>query len=188
MALTHLACGPGWRGLPSRPPKPSHASLVHGRLDVGPSLGECPQNVLWDVGELAEPVAPDLPAKAERCQLSPEGGLVEGAGGLLPGVQVAAVGGRPPTICTLDQVGNDDMSVELGIPGPAGPMAEGGADEAMCLQQLVSPGSSSHEARLRRQLVEHGADGPVVGVRDSVPGVLRSECPTGVRRPSVRRR
>ena len=153
------------------------APFVHGRLDVGPALGERPQDVLRDVGELAETVAPHLPAKAEGGPLGPERGLVEGAGGLLPGVEMAAVRGRPPTVCALDQVGHDDVGVELGIPSPAGPVAEGSTDEAIGFQQLLSPGTSLDEASLRRQVVEHGADGPVVGVRDPFPGVIRSKRP-----------
>ena len=90
---------------------------------------------------------------------------------------MAAVRCRPPTVCPLDQVGDDDVSVELGVAGPAGAMAEGGTDEAVGFQQLLSPGTSPDEAGLCRQVVEHGTDGPVVGLRDPVPSVIRSECP-----------
>ena len=69
------------------------------------------------------------------------------------------------------------MGVELGIPGPAGPMAEGGTDETICFHQLLSPGTSPDEAGFGRQLVEYGVDGPVMCVRDPSPGVIRSECP-----------
>ena len=110
-------------------------------------------------------------------QLGPERGLVEGAGGLLPGVEMAAVRGRPPTVCALDQVGHDDVGVELGIPSPAGPVAEGSTDEAIGFQQLLSPGTSLDEASLRRQVVEHGADGPVVGDRDRLADLVGSERP-----------
>ena len=41
------------------------ASLVHGRLDVGPTLGERSEDVLRDVSQLAEAVAPHLPAQAQ---------------------------------------------------------------------------------------------------------------------------
>ena len=102
-----------------------HAPLLHGRLDVHPALGEGPQNGLRDVGELPEPVASDLPAKTERRQLGPERRPVEGAGGLLPGIEVATIRCRPPAVCALDQIGDDDMGVELGIAGPAGAMTEG---------------------------------------------------------------
>ncbi len=85
--------GPGGQGCDLGRRRRGHAPLVHGRFDVGPALGERPQDVLRDVGQLAQTVAPHLPAQAQGGKLSPQGGLVEGAGGLLPGVQVAAVRG-----------------------------------------------------------------------------------------------
>jgi hypothetical protein len=77
----------------------------------------------------------------------------------------------------LDQIGDEDVGVELGITRPAGPMTEGGTDETIGFQQLLSASTSPDEAGFCRQVVEHGADGPVVDDRDSVPGVIRSEHP-----------
>ena len=48
---------------------------------------------------------------------------------------------REPTIGrrTLHQVGDDHVGMELGIPGSAGPVSKGGADEAIGLDELVPP-------------------------------------------------
>ena len=69
------------------------------------------------------------------------------------------------------------MGVELGVAGPAGPMPERGADEAVGLDELATPGSSSGVTRLGRQVIEHGANSPVVGSGDRVPDMVWSECP-----------
>ena len=111
--------------------------LLHRRLDVRPALGERPQDGLRDVSQLAQAVAPDLPGETERGQFGPQRRLVQGSGGLLPQVEVAAVGGRPPAVGALDQVGDDHVGVELGVAGPAGAVPEGGADEAVGLDELL---------------------------------------------------
>ena len=46
------------------------------------------------------------------------------AAGLLPVVELAAVGGAPPSVGAEDHVRDEDVGVELGIAGPAGAMAK----------------------------------------------------------------
>ena len=73
------------------------------------------------------------------------------------------------------------MGVELGIAGPAGSMPEGCTDEAVGLDELATPGSSSGVTRLGGQVVEHGANRPVVSSRRSRPGHGRVRMPRGAR-------
>ena len=55
------------------------------------------------------------------------------------GEEVPAVGGGPAAVGALDQVGDDDMGVELGVAGPAGAVPERGADEARWLRSAAAP-------------------------------------------------
>ena len=58
--------------------------FLHGLLDVGPALREGPEDRLGDVSKFAQSVAAEIPGEPEGCQLGPQCGPVEGAGGLLP--------------------------------------------------------------------------------------------------------
>ena len=155
----------------------SHPFVLHRRLDVPPPLGERPKDGLRDVAQLAQAIAPDVPGEAEGCELSPECRLVEGPGGLLPQVELPAVGGGPSAVRALDQVGDDDVGVELRVAGPAGAVPEGGADEPVGFDELVTAGAPAGVAGLGGEVVEDGADGPVMGNGDRVADLLGPECP-----------
>ena len=74
-------------GPPSPPRSPPGAVEKARRMAFGMS------------GDLTQAIASDLPGEAQRRQLGPQGRPVEGAGGHLPGVEVSAVGSRPPAVC-----------------------------------------------------------------------------------------
>ena len=118
-----------------------------------------------------------MPGEAERCQLGPERGPVQGSGGHLPDVEVTAVGGGPLAVCTLNQVGDDDMGVELGVASPAGAVPERRADEAIGFDEVLPVTSSAGITGLDGQVVEHGADRPIVGSGDLVADMVWPERP-----------
>ncbi len=171
-----FAFSSGERGLRCRASR-SAPSLLHGPLDVGSTGRERPQHAPGYVSQLAQTVAPDVPGEAKRCQLGPECGPVERPAGHLPGEEVPTVGGGQATVGALDQVGDDDVSVQLGIPGPTGAMPERGADEAVGLNEVLPVTSWTGVAGLFGEVVEHRGDGPVVGGGDRLADLVRSERP-----------
>jgi hypothetical protein len=128
---------------------------LHSFLDVGPALRESLEDRLWDVSQFAQPVASKVPGEAERCQLGPQRGPVEGACGLLPQVELASVGGRPPAVGSVHQIGHDDVGVELGVAGPTGAVPKGRADEAVGFDQLGPASAPTGEAGLGREVIDH---------------------------------
>ena len=98
---------------------------------------------------------------------------------------MTTVGSGPPAVCALDQVGDNDVGVELGIAGPAGAVTERGADEPVGLDELLAAGSAPGVARLgwtggraRRRPPGHGRRRSRHG-RHPVPNAQRSETPLG---------
>ena len=69
------------------------------------------------------------------------------------------------------------MGVELGVAGPAGAVPERGADEAVGFDEVLPVASSAGVTRLGGQVVEHGADRPIVGDGDRVVHVTGPERP-----------
>ena len=134
------------------------------------------------------PLRSEIPGETEGCQLGPQCGPVEGAGGLLPQVELATVRGRPPAVGSLDQVGHDDVGVELGIAGPAGAVAEGRTDEAVGLDQLRPTTASPGEAGLGREVINHRGDRPVVSQPRWRHEYRRLRTPRATTRPSAPRR
>ena len=90
---------------------------------------------------------------------------------------MAAVGGRPPAVYPLDQVGDHHVGVELGIAGPAGPVPEGGPDEPVGFGEGLAIGSSPGKGGLLPQLVEYGDHGPVVSLGDLGTDLVGAEGP-----------
>ena len=90
---------------------------------------------------------------------------------------MAGVGGGPSAVCTSDQVGDDNVGVKLWVTRPAGAVPEGGAEEPVGLDQLVSAGPPSGEAGLGGEVIEDGTNRPVMGNGDRLTDLVRSECP-----------
>lgn len=71
----------------------------------------------------------------------------------------------------MDEVGDDDMGVELRLGRPGGPVAEPGGDEPV----TGHPGQAAPPAAADRGVVledtQSGVDGGVVGVADLVRGL-----------------
>ncbi len=171
------ACELAWRGRHWLPPRQRYSPAPPSRPRCRSALGERPEHRPWDISQLAQTVAPDVPGQPERGELGAQGGAVEGARRHLPGEEVPPVGGGPATVGALDQVGDDDMGVELGVAGPAGAVPKRRADEPLGFDQLGPGMATAGVAGLLGEVVEHGADGPVVGDRDRVTDLLGSEGP-----------
>ena len=139
------------------------------------------------VSQLAQAVAPDVPGEAERCELGPQRGAVEGAGGHLPGEEVSPVGGGPATVGALDQVGDDDMGVELGVAGPAGAVPERRADEPLGFDQLRRRRGLGGRSRLLWRGGRARRRPPGRGRPRSCHGPPRIRRPRAKRRPWGRR-
>lgn len=84
-----------------------------------------------DVADLSEPPSYVGPLDAEAAgQLAPQDCLVDVPGGELVAVERGGVDSAPVAIGTLEQVGDDDVGVQLGVVGATGEVLEGGSDEA----------------------------------------------------------
>jgi hypothetical protein len=90
---------------------------------------------------------------------------------------VTAVGSRPLSVYSFDQVGYDYMGMELRISGTAGPMPEGGSDEAVGLEELVASSPSANEGGLFGKPVQHGDDRSVMTNGDRFPHIFWAQRP-----------
>ena len=153
------------------------ALVLEGRLDLDPALGERPQDVSRNVGQLPQAVAPDGPRHTERGQLGPQRRLVHGGGRLLPQVELAHVGGGPPPVGAADDVRDEDVGVQLRVAGPAGAMPEAGGHEPLGLHQFLPVLPSTDVGGLGRQVVDHSGDGPVMRRGHDVTYLGRPERP-----------
>ena len=158
------ACGLGWRGRRSAAataevlPRSSMACSMSARR-----LENARSTAFGMSRSSLRPLRRISQAKPERRQLGAEGGVVEGAGRHLPREEVPAVGGRPAAVGALNQVGDDDMGMELGIASPAGAVPKGGADEPLGLDQLGPAMAPAGVAGLFGEVIEYGGDGLIVG-------------------------
>ena len=111
------------------------------------------------------------------CKLCSKGGLVDAAGRLLLGEEVAAVE-RPPRTVGAAHLGRDEqVGVQLGIEGPAGAVDVGGDDQAVAVE-LEHPGlARPREGGVFLQVVDSGGHRGVVGRADFLAQATVTEAP-----------
>ena len=98
-------------------------------FDLAAAGGEQPQQRPGDPGDLRPPAGRVGPGNAEPLsQLAAQDGVVDlGCGRGVP-VQGAGVHRGPPAVGAMHQVGDDQVGVQLRVPGPAGGVVERGHD------------------------------------------------------------
>lgn len=119
--------------------------------------------------DLRDPV-PDLaPPHAEpRAQLAPEHGLVDEARGARLRVDGAPVQRTPGPVGDAGRVRDQDVRVDLRVPGATGPMLERRADEALPRHDLVPARTSARTARVPLEVAQRLADGGPLRVKDGL--------------------
>lgn len=93
-----------------------------------------------EAGDIREPVARLGPIDAEATgQLVAQVRLVDVAGGFGVVVERRVVEPGPATVGSLGRVGDQDVGVELGIPGARGAVNVGGGEEAIAGDDSAPP-------------------------------------------------
>jgi hypothetical protein len=141
-----------------------HADAFHLRFDLGAPLGEQPHHLSWDAGDLEGVPLRRHPRHAQPAgQLGAQGSVEHWSTSALGAVYGVGVQRRPAAVRAPGHVGDQDMSVQLGVAGTAGAMPEPGGDETAAAQPagpellrvalvggpVVRP--PAHEARLPLQ-------------------------------------
>ena len=112
----------------------------HRLLDLDAAARERAQRLLRHAVDLGHALADGPPPDAEAArELLAQRRLVEVARGARVGVDEPPVEGGPPAVRALDQVGDDDVGVELRVARAAGPMEERGGRQAVAASILRRP-------------------------------------------------
>lgn len=111
------------------------------RLDLFPTGREVPPKFLRYSDDLGVTMGTRrVPVDTKpSCKLCSEGGLVDAAGRLLLGEEVAAVECPPRTVGAANLGRDEQVSVQLGIEGPAGAVDVGGDEQPVAVERNTPP-------------------------------------------------
>ena len=85
-------------------------------------------------------------------------------------VEQPGVGGRPGAVHSLGGVGHQHVGVELGVPGPGGPVLEAGGDQALGLDPVLPAGAPPDPEGVPLEVAEGPGHGLGVDPADHLGG------------------
>ena len=103
--------------------------------------------------------------------------LEDGFGGVADVVELAGVDASDAAVGSSAGVGNDEVSVEVGVAEAAGVVIEASDDQAVTLVVVEPAVTSAHDGRFGFEELDDGGFGSVDGVFDVAAGVVVAHAP-----------
>jgi hypothetical protein len=139
----------------------------HRFLNLDAATREGAQRLVRYAVDLGQAVAHWPPPDAEALgELRAERRLVEVARGARVRVDEPPVEGGPLAVGTLDQIGDHDVGVELGVPCAAGPMKKRGARNPARIDPATASSTATRDGERLVEVAESVGYGPLVRLAD----------------------
>ena len=156
-----------------RCPRSGRPALLERGLDLRPAPREGAQDVRRHAIDVRDPVAHRRPRDAELArQLRSQPRLVEIAGGLAVRVEPTPVERRPAPVVRLDEVGDEDVRVQLRVTGARGPVPERRRDEPAPSHADRAGRAATRNRSLPLEIGERVAHGRLMGAANRRPQSL----------------